>query len=142
MLVVLSDPEFDGFEELDLTGSTISDADLELLRELPCQRLVLDHCPITGPGLDHLKQLPRLQELHLRCPSLSYLGVRFVGDLKHLERLSLAETSTTDASLSSLRGLERLRKLDLTGTKVSEQGVATLRQALPKCEIKAGPAAK
>jgi hypothetical protein len=81
-----------------------------------------------------------LKELRLGCPTLSFLGVRFVGELKQLERLSLAASGATDDSLSSLRDLVSLRELDLTGTRVSAQGVATLRQALPKCNIKAGPA--
>jgi serine/threonine protein kinase/Leucine-rich repeat (LRR) protein len=140
MLAALCDPDFDDFNELDLTGSTVGDADLEALAPLPCRRLVLDRCPVAGQGLVRLKQLPRLRELSLGCQSLSFLGVRFVGELKQLEKLSLANSGATDASLSGLRGLVHLRELDLTGTKVSEHGVAELQKSLPKCDIKAGPA--
>jgi serine/threonine protein kinase/Leucine-rich repeat (LRR) protein len=140
VLEVLSDAEFDDLEEMDLTGSTVGDADLEALGPLPCRRLVLDRSPICGPGLAHLKQMSTLKELRLGCPTLSFLGVRFVGELKQLERLSLVESGATDASLISLRDLISLRELDLTSTRVSAQGVAALRQALPRCDIKAGPA--
>jgi hypothetical protein len=142
LLAALTDPEFDDFDELDLSGSAAADDDLASLDGVACRCLVLDGTPVRGQGLVHLKNLPRLADLRLRCPSLSYLGVRCVGELKHLERLSLAETGATDASLISLHGLDRLHELDLTGTKVSHQGVAALRQTLPKCEIKAGPATK
>jgi hypothetical protein len=140
VLEALNDPEFDDLEELDLTGSTVADADLAALGPLPCRRLVLDRTPISGPGLAHLKQWSTLKELRLGCPTLSFLGICFVGELKQLERLSLADSGATDASLGSLRNLVGLRELDLTGTRVSAQGVAALRQALPKCDIKAGPA--
>jgi hypothetical protein len=68
--------------------------------------------------------------------------VRFVGELQQLERLSLANSGATDASLKSLQDLVNLRELDLSGTKVSEQGAATLRKSIPRCDIKVGPTAK
>jgi Leucine-rich repeat (LRR) protein len=140
LLAALCDPDFDDFNELDLTGSTVGDADLESLAPLSCRRLVLDRCPVTGQGLVRLKQMPKLRELSLECPSLSFLGVRFVGELKQLERLSLANSGAADASLSGLRGLVHLRELDLRDTKVTKHGVAELQESLPRCDIKAGPA--
>jgi serine/threonine protein kinase len=139
LLAALTDFEFDDFEEVDLSGSAVSDADLESLGALPCRRLVLDRAPVQGPGLVHLKKLPRLIDLSLGCPTLSFPGVRYVAELKQLERLSLASSGATDVSLKNLHDLVKLRELDLTATKVTAAGVAELQKALPKCNIKAAP---
>jgi serine/threonine protein kinase/Leucine-rich repeat (LRR) protein len=141
LLAALTDPEFDDLEEVDLSALAVADANLESLGTLPCRRLVLDSANIRGPGLAYLNNLPRLTELSLRCPMLSFLGVRYAGELKRLERLSLAGTGATDASLKSLHELVELRELDLTDTKVTPEGVAALRAALPMCGIKAGATA-
>jgi serine/threonine protein kinase/Leucine-rich repeat (LRR) protein len=134
-LVTLSDPEFDDLQEVDLSGSGLTDSDLEILSPNPCRRLILDRIPLYGPGLAHLKKMPRLTELHLACPTLSFLGLGYLGDLKHLQRLSLAGSGATDASLKHLVGLTSLRALDLTHTKVSPSGLATLKKSLPECQI-------
>jgi hypothetical protein len=140
VLAALTDAEFDDFKELDVSGSALTDADLQPLAALPCQRLVLNRNPLTGPGLAQLKDMPHLTDLDLECPSLSFLGVRYVGELKRLERLSLAGTGATDASLSALHGLVHLRELNLTGTKVTADGVAALKAAVPACVVKQGAA--
>jgi len=45
----------------------------------------------------------------------------------------LSGLGLTDTGLSHLKGLTRLRELDLTGTRVSARGAAELRRALPRC---------
>lgn len=52
-----------------------------------------------------------------------------------LEELSLRDTQITDAGLEHLKGLTRLRALDLQGTKVSGDGIRSLQRALPDCVI-------
>ena len=47
----------------------------------------------------------------------------------------LSGTPDTNAALVHLQGLSQLQWLDLTGTKVTDQGVKKLQQALPKCNI-------
>ena len=62
-------------------------------------------------------------------------GLRFVAELKELERLSLMYTDIGDKGLVHLRGLTRLQELRLRGTLVTDAGVAELQKALPNCEI-------
>lgn len=40
-----------------------------------------------------------------------------------------------DEALKHLAGLSNLKTLDLTGTQVTKDGVATLQKALPKCKV-------
>jgi hypothetical protein len=138
MLAALNDPEFDDLQEVDLSGAAITDADLEQLATLPCRRLVLNGTPLAGPGLSHLRKMPRLTDLSLECPSLTFLGMQYVAELKNLKRLSLAHSGVNDASIKHLSRLVNLREVDLTGTMVTAKGIAELKAALPMCQIKSG----
>jgi hypothetical protein len=55
--------------------------------------------------------------------------------LTQLEVLCLGETAVTDAAVEPLSKLTRLRSLDLTGTRVTPEGAARLKKALPECQI-------
>jgi hypothetical protein len=47
----------------------------------------------------------------------------------------LNSIEVTDAGLENLKGLTQLHILWLTRTKVTDEGVKKLQQALPKCQI-------
>jgi Leucine-rich repeat (LRR) protein len=124
--------------DLSLARTQFSDAHTGILRAFPnLRRLDVSGCPVRGPGLTTLKELPELRELILACPTLTDLFAEELGGLRRVERLSLAGSSLTDAGLKHLGGLAQLRDLDLRGTKVTAEGVAALRKALPACDIKA-----
>ena len=69
------------------------------------------------------------------CSTLTGLFINQFGELKRLGRFSLAGSKGTDKGLKHLHRLTRWKELDLTGTKVTEDGVAALQKALPKCKI-------
>jgi hypothetical protein len=50
-------------------------------------------------------------------------------------RLDLSRTAITDASLRYLQAIDFIEWLNLTGTKTTARGVASLRKALPKAHI-------
>ena len=52
-----------------------------------------------------------------------------------LEWLVLFDCNLTDAGLDELSRLKSLERLDVEGTRVTAQGVARFRKALPKCRI-------
>ncbi len=54
---------------------------------------------------------------------------------KELTRLSLEGTKVSDAGLAHVKDCNNLKSLDVRGTKVSAAGIETLRKALPKCKI-------
>jgi hypothetical protein len=139
-VAALTDPQFDGLESLDLTGSAVTDADLAGLERLTAlRRLVLDGTGVRVPTLIHLKGLTHLKELRLGCPGISDLAAGFLMELKGLEQLSLAGSGLTDAGVEKLKTLSGLQKLDLTGAPVSPAAVAGLQKALPGCHIVATP---
>jgi hypothetical protein len=55
----------------------------------------------------------------------------------NLKVLDLGGTRVSDSAVEQLAALDGLWKLRLTGTAVSAEGAARLRQALPNCEIAA-----
>ena len=62
-------------------------------------------------------------------------GLRYLKGLTRLKSLELGGSKVTDAGLERLEGLTQLQELDLTGTKVTDAGVKKLQQALPNCKI-------
>ena len=52
-----------------------------------------------------------------------------------LNSLAVSGTELTDAGLQDLTGLTELSDLDLYATKVTDEGVKNLQQALPNCNI-------
>jgi hypothetical protein len=52
-----------------------------------------------------------------------------------LQILKIEKTQATDDGLKSLTGLKALQQLGLTGTSVTDAGVAPIQKALPDCKI-------
>jgi hypothetical protein len=49
--------------------------------------------------------------------------------------LDLANTRISDAGLPSLYGLQKLERLDLSDTAVTQAGVDAFKQAVPDCQV-------
>jgi eukaryotic-like serine/threonine-protein kinase len=160
LLPAITNPRLDGLVSLDLSGSAINDADIELLKPLvtlreltladthitdaglvplksllSLRRLVLDGDAIHGPGLRHLQELPELTELRLGCPALSDLFLVELAGVKKLERLSLVKSPVSDEGANSLARLTRLKELDLSDTKVTAARLEELKTSLPRCRL-------
>ncbi|MDB5347601.1 MAG: hypothetical protein JWP89_5978 [Schlesneria sp.] len=102
-------------DRLDLGGTSITDDGFEKLKSLSnVKRLIIRSTKVTDAGLAHLKGMP-------------------------LVELDAADTQITDAGLESLKGQSKLTLLSLTKTKTTPAGRATLRKALPECEISPNP---
>jgi choice-of-anchor C domain-containing protein len=142
----------DVVRDIDLTDSTITDAEMEIFNSLgTLQHLTLNGCRhLTDAGLVHLCGLIGLKGLGLErtnltdaglanlsgLTGLSYLslnwtrvgdaGLRHLSALTNLEVLYLCDTNTADAGLRSLKGMSKLQWLDLRGTQVTDAGLAHL----------------
>ncbi len=55
-----------------------------------------------------------------------------------LTSLDLTRTRIIDVGVACIIAAKGLRRLDITGTEISEEGVASLRRGLPDCEIITG----
>lgn len=125
-------------EQLFLFGdSAITD---EALSQLPkfkhLWNLQLSDSPITDAGLEHLGHLPDLHFLVLaNCPKLNGVGLKHLAALPVLRQLHLGGTPLDDTAIPFLKQLTSLFILDLTRTKITENGVGELHIALPRCAI-------
>jgi hypothetical protein len=118
-------------EELSVASEDITDDGLRHLEELTSlQKLSIDSDGITGDGLKYLKGLGMLRTLRLTCPRLQDSGLQRVGELTQLDDLSFCADSCPystrvpsllrNTNLAGLKGLCRLKYLDLQHTKVGD----------------------
>ena len=81
-------------------------------RAIDREGVAVDGSKVTDEGLVHLKALTELETLELRDAN-----------------------NVTDEGLKHVKGLTNLRWLMLTNTKVTDEGVKNLKEALPNCRI-------
>lgn len=147
---------------LSVTRSNqLDDERLACLEGLPDLRaLALDDCPrLTGAFLGRLEDFPRFRFLRLdRCAGLreealqrlsaleslrelslyrcSHLDGRFLAHLPRetLVALNIGGIDLDDAAFESLLALERLERIDLSGTELSNERLSRLVRAMPHLE--------
>ena len=101
---------FPKLTEIDLSGTTAKNTDLEWL-----------------------EGLTSVTKLRLHQTNVNDGGMRYIGQfLPNLEELDLGQTLVTDGGLSDLKGLKKLRKLSLRGSLASGLGLAG---SIPNLEI-------
>ncbi len=123
-------------EELDLSHSDISDDGMRILSGLPrLESLSLWDTSITDVGLDGLYDLQNLRTLNLSETQVTDAGMKNLERFPALHTLILAETAVGDAAIADLLQLTRLHNLALRGTRITPEGLAQLREALPRCAI-------
>lgn len=119
--------------------------DLNRLADLVhVQTLSLRAClNLTDDDLDVLASLPELRHLDLTMtrpdpsydrPRLSDATIDKIKGLDNLEELNLVDVDITDSGLKRFPRLPGLRFLDLTGTKITGAGLASLLEQLPALE--------
>lgn len=117
---------------IDLTSSTVSDADLVEIGRLPAlTHLYLNDTNITDSGIEHLSTLPRLKQLELSDTKITDNGVQYVARLTSLEVVKLERCNITSHSLKALGNLESLWMLHLDKTPVTDDAMETLAAAVP-----------
>jgi Leucine-rich repeat (LRR) protein len=153
--------DFPKLTSLTIEDASISDAGLAELRKLPIDDLSIARClsfgdaalaqvknfsklrrlslrdtAVTGAGMVHLAGLKSLYSLTIVRCGMDDAGLQHLADLAELELLNLqADPGITDASIDHLRKLTSLKTLVIGQTSISDQGVAQLRAALPRCKI-------
>jgi len=85
-------------------------------------------------GLDC--DLPSLKNLFVSGPKITNAGMEHLGKMTSLEHLSVTLCrGVSNSGLLYLRGLYRLKRLDLRGTSVLEDGANQLQRFLPNCAM-------
>lgn len=134
-LAVLS--QLPALQSLALQGNNLSDAGLKHLagmRQLRSLWVGMSRQKFTDAGAQHLAGLTLLEELDLQRSQLSDRGIAALKGLKQLRSLHLSgdtaatHESITDASIPIVLGMTRLRKLSLSKTRITGEGLRQLAE--------------
>ncbi len=130
---------------LKLEGTATTDAMLATVAKLPeISMLHLAKTKISDRGLKHLKDHKTLNVLDLSSCNITDAGLETIGKPPILQHLWLAKTvrygeddksNLTDACLDYLLKLDTLIDLDVADSRISESGLARLRDGLKKCKV-------
>jgi hypothetical protein len=115
-------------------ASTVTDAGVAELRELPGLRYIhLSNAYITDGALQHFGTMRQLEGLSLQGNDFTDAGLSHLKKLTKLRSLwvDLGDTCITDAGLAHLHTLKSLQVLAVQKTEVTDGGIAELRAALP-----------
>lgn len=114
----------------------IEPEDFESLTDLPKLRYL--SVTESGVGDEHLKFLKsrfRLQDLELRCPSVTDEGVRHViQECPNLEFLSLRQSSISGGILGEIASMRKLEELNLAETMIQNGDLVALEN-MPKLKF-------
>ena len=126
-------------QNLQLSGGSISDADLEAITHLKHLRtLQFKSCNLNISGFTILDSLPSLKFLRTRGCEFADVAsiVKTISSLTRLATLDLnGNLQVTDRELHHLHSLTKLSGIDLTGTSITPAGVDALKKALPNCNV-------
>jgi hypothetical protein len=124
---------------LSLKRNEIDGPGLVHIAKLKLRTLGLEFNNLNDDGLSYLPQLTSLEELWLAyCRGITDRGLRngTLQTMTHLRQLNLRGLQqVTDASLDDLVRFQHLAHLGIRETKISGDGVARLKQALPKTVV-------
>jgi internalin A len=82
---------------------------------------------VTNAGLSSVSLLPELETLRMDNTVVDDIGIRCLRDLTTLRVLSASGCPITDGCIEDLARMERLTDIDVSGTRLSRDGVSQLR---------------
>ncbi len=112
-------------EHLHLGNMPLNDVGLDALAPLrkTLRTLIAPGASTSNAGAARLAEFTELRELRLGTRRLSAAGFQVLAKLPKLEVLELAKAD--DKAVGHLAPVQRLRRLDLSGTKATGRGVET-----------------
>jgi internalin A len=118
-------------------GIRVTDLGIAKLASLKrLRQLDLSGSSITSAGLKSLGALPKLDRLSLwNAKGLDESAGAVLPTLRSLTVLDLSDTAVSDSTMRHLAALPRLHMLYLTDTHVTEAGLAEFRRKLPACVV-------
>jgi hypothetical protein len=116
----------------DLTSEGLGH--LENMRKL--RELILEGChSVDDAGLVHLGKLTQLRFLNLQGTSVRGPGLVHLANLPYLTHLPIGWTPLDDRAIPLLAKFQALKELHLGVSKISEEKIYELHDALPECTI-------
>jgi hypothetical protein len=128
----------DGEAECRIAGGTrITDLGLSKVAQLvKLRQLDLSGASITANGVKALAQLPELRHLSLwNAAGVDDSAATALATLGALTSLDLSNTKVGDETLRRLTKLSTLRKLYVSETQVTSEGIAAFRKQNPACLV-------
>lgn len=103
--------------------------------------LVLSELPEPGFTVQGLRRInlatwKNLHRLHIGSPSLNNEAIPEIDKAPALTELTISYSQVDDAAVPHLAKMTQLRRLELLGLRISDQGEEELRRLLPNCKIK------
>jgi hypothetical protein len=114
---------------LELRGEWVGDDTMAAVGSIPnLHILVLDQTDISDLGLGHVAALKSLEELGVIDSSgIGAAGLESLGGLTSLKKLSLSGTRLSGEGLRSLSALKHLETLNLSGTSLTDSEISDLK---------------
>jgi hypothetical protein len=116
--------------ELDLSGSSISDSGLALLRNAPnLAKLMLNDTDITNDSMQVLARqgLQNLQDLNLSSTRVADEGIAQLKGLP-LKALNISDTATSDDCMRDIKTMRGLQVLTADYSGVGNEGVKSIKE--------------
>jgi len=100
----------------------------------------LRNSDLTDESMAGLGRFPLLTRVNVAGTAISGSGLAAISGHEYLDYLNLYGSMVDDNALQHIELMKKLTSLYLWQTKVSEEGIARLRSALPQTEIDTGEA--
>lgn len=121
---------------LRLNRTLVTDKGLRHIERLPhLAMLYLSNTRVTDDVVPHIKGLKSLKALQLSHTGISDKGLAELDEFADLTHLGLNGTSVSDKSIEVLKRFKSLQYLNVVDAKLTAEGIAALRAALPECRV-------
>ena len=129
--------ELRSLRHLGLIRTRLTDNQVRRICALPgLTSLGFSGCPITDARLKIVARVRGLEELYLTDTAITDADLAELTRFSDLKTLYLCSESITDVGLRHLEGMRGLTRLELNKCPhVTDEGIARLKKALPKCKI-------
>ena len=129
--------ELPNLRRLTLNVSGVNEKKLEAI--VGCanlRELIIPQSTLTDDNVAALAKLPRLEALDLsENPRLTDKAIATIAGLERIGKLSLGKTGLTDKGLLELKPLEGLRELHVAGTKVTANAAEKFADEMPNLRV-------
>lgn len=126
-------------QSIALTENEMTDKDLDGFKTLTDLRTVnLSTNPINGTGLVNFKNAKLLTDFKMGSAQFTADGIKALGQLKQIHRLSLRNSNIGDPQLDTIVTMPGVVTLDISGTNITNAGLLKLAKMKSLKELRIG----